>query len=71
MQNRRIDMNIAQPNLLTHQIYDTRADSARCFSGYSLLPRILNAELTVLTAWLIAPPPRLTSQTSIIFHKIV
>ena len=50
-------MNIAQPNLLTYQIYDTRADSARCFSGYSLLPRILNAALTVLTAWLIAPPP--------------
>ena len=57
MQNGRIDMNIAQPNLLAHQIYEIRADSARCFSGYSLLLRILNAELTVLTAMLIPPPP--------------
>ena len=57
MQNRRIDMNIAQPNLLAHQIYEIRANSARCFSGYSLLLRILNAELTILTAVVNAPPP--------------
>ena len=57
MQNGRIDINIARPNLLAHQIYEIRADSVRCFSGYSLFLRILNAALTVLTAWLIAPPP--------------
>lgn len=57
MPNGRIHTNIVQPNLLAHQIYDIRGDSVRCFSVYSLLPRIINAELTVLTAWLTPPPP--------------
>ena len=76
MPNGRIYTNIVQPNLLAHQIYDIRGDSVRCFSVYSLLPRIINAELTVLTAWL-TPPPRLTnnkyytSQDSIDFRVVL
>lgn len=76
MQNRRIDMNIARLNLLAPQIYDIHVDSARCFSGYSLLLRILNAKLTVLTAML-TPFPRLTrnkyyaSQDSNIDFRVV
>ena len=77
MPNGRLRTNIVQPNLLAHQIYDIRGDSARCFSIYSLLSRIINAELTVLTAMLTPPPPRLTknkyytSQDSIDFRVVL
>ena len=52
MQNRRINVNIAQPNLPGHRVYGVGSNAARCFSGCSLIPRIINTELTMLTAWL-------------------
>ena len=57
--SRHISATIAQTPFPAHQPNDVGADAARGFSGCSLLPRILNAELTVQSAWL-TPPPRLT-----------
>ena len=57
MQSRRIHTNIAQLNLLAPQVYDVRVNAVRCFSGCSLLLRVINSELTGLSTWLTAPPP--------------
>ena len=61
MQNRRINVNIAQLNLPAHQVYGVGSNTARRVSICSLLPRIINAELTMLTTWLTpsSPPPPL------------
>ena len=63
MQNGRIQMNIAQPNGRVHLSYDVRVAAARRFCACSLFSRPINAELTMLSAGLMPPPPRL------IYHK--
>ena len=76
MQNRRISANIAQPNLRVHRVYGVGGNAARCISNCSLLPRIINARLTMLTAWL-TPLPGLrnnkyyVSQDSIDFRIVL
>ena len=57
MQSRCINTNIAKTTFPAHQPNDVRVNAARWFSNCSLLPRIINAELTVLTAMLTPPPP--------------
>ena len=57
MQNGRINTNIAKPIFPAHQPGDMRVNAVRCFYGCSLVLRIINAELTVLTAMLTPPPP--------------
>ena len=60
MQNRRINTNIAKTTFPAPQPNDVRVNAARRFSNCSLVSRIINAELIMLTAML-TPPPRLTS----------
>ena len=76
MQNRRANFNITKPIFPAPPTDSVRDEAACCFSGCSLLPRILNAELTVQSVWL-TPPPRLTlnkcynSQDSNIDFRVV
>ena len=57
MQSRCLNTNITKPTIAASHIEGACGDSVRCCSGYSLLPRIINVELTGPSAWLIAPPP--------------
>ena len=57
MRNRPIDMNIAKTTFLAHQPDDVRVNTARRYANGSLFQRIINAELTVQTAAVNAPPP--------------
>ena len=57
MQNGRIKINIAQPNSRVHRSYGVRVAAARRFCDCSLLLPVFNAELTVLSARLMPPPP--------------
>ena len=57
MQNGRIQMNIAQPNLWVHLSYSVRVAAARRFCGVSLFSSPINTELTLLAARLTPPAP--------------
>ena len=57
MRNRRIDMNIAKTIFPAHHPDDVRVNTARRHANGSLLQRIINAELTVRSAAVNAPPP--------------
>ena len=50
-------MNIAQPNSRLHLSYGVRVAAVGRFGDCSLLLRVSNLELTVLSAWLTPPPP--------------
>jgi hypothetical protein len=75
MKSGHININIAKPILFVYRVYGVRVDGARRFFGCSLILCVINAELTVLTAWL--TPPRLTidkyytSQDSIDFSVVL
>ena len=57
MRNRRIDMNIVKTTFPTHQPDDVRVNTTRQSATDSLLRRPINAELTVRSAAVNAPPP--------------
>ena len=57
MLSRSININIVPPILQVHQVYGVSVAAARRVFIRSLLSRIINAELTVLTAMLTPPPP--------------
>lgn len=77
MQSRSLNINIVPPILQVHQGSGVRVAAACRASVCSLLFRIINDELTVLSAWLTPPPPRLTlnkyyiSQDSIDFRVVL
>ena len=76
MRSRYRNTNTTKSTLTAPHIEDVCGDSMHCCSGYSLLPCIINAELTVLTA-ILTPPPRLTinkyyfSQNSVAFKGVL
>ena len=70
MQNGRIQMNMAQPNLRLHLSDGVRVAAARRFCGVSLFLCSINVELTMLSAGLMLPPPAL-HLISIILHKMI
>ena len=57
MQSRCLNTNIVKATFPAFRIEGVRGESVRCCSGCSLLLRIINAKLTVPSAWLTAPPP--------------
>lgn len=57
MQSEHIDINIAKPILQVYRVCGVCVDAARRFYSCSLLLYVINLELTVLSAWLTAPPP--------------
>lgn len=57
MRSRSININIVPPILQGHQGYGIRVAAVRPMSIGSLLSHIINAELTMLSAWLTPPPP--------------
>ena len=59
MQSRSLNINIVPPILQVRQFYGVRVAAARRVSIGSLLLRIINYKLTMLSAWLTAPPPPL------------
>ena len=56
MQSRSLNINIVPPILQVHQGYGVRVAAACRVSLCSLLLRIINAKLTMLSAWLIPSP---------------
>ena len=59
MQSRCLNTNIAKSTFPAPHIEGARSESVRCGSGYSLVLCVINFALTVLPAWLTAPPPHL------------
>ena len=57
MQSRCINTNITKATFPASRIDGVRGESVRCSSGCSLMLCVINLELTVLSAWLTAPPP--------------
>ncbi len=53
MQSRYRNPNITKATFPAPHIEDVRGKSVRCCPGYSLVPSIINAELTT---WLRPPP---------------
>ena len=77
MQSRYFDTNITKATFSASRIEGVCGDNVRCCSGGSLILCVINLELTVSSAWLTAPPPRLTinkycvSQDSIAFRDVL
>ena len=57
MQSRSLNINIVPPILQVHQGYGVRVAAACRVSLCSLLSHIINYKLTMLSAWLMPPPP--------------
>ena len=57
MQSKCLNTNITKATFAASQIEGVRGERVRCCSGCSLILCVINAELTVLTSEVNAPPP--------------
>ncbi len=57
MQSRCLNTNTVKATFPASHIEGACSESVRCGSGGSLILCVINAELTVPSAWLTAPPP--------------
>lgn len=57
MQSGHIILNIAKQLLRVHRVSGVCVYAVRCVSGYRLILCVINSELSLLSAGLVAPPP--------------